>query len=202
MTTAMDAGKLLTYLDSNGISGANQVTRGWEHLGAVIVDAALQRRQRYKATVEPRVRALIEAWPDAATSSGFRTRIESENLSAVIRWKSADRLHQIDEILSVFEAKNIDAVSDLRIWLASSPERLELRAALRRVKHVGPKTLDYFDILVGRFDSVAIDTKIRKVAAKAGIINHAYGHLTAVVHEAAAIRGWRPGDLDAALWNA
>ena len=141
MTTTVDAGKLLIYLDANGISGAIQVTRGWEHLGAVIVDAALQRRQRYKATVEPRVRALIEAWPDAETSSGFRARIESEDLGAVIRWKSADRLNQIDEILSVFESKNINTVNELRVQLSPSPERFELRSALRRIKHVGPKTL-------------------------------------------------------------
>ncbi|GAA5228422.1 hypothetical protein [Paeniglutamicibacter antarcticus] len=202
MTTTIDAEKLLTYIDANGITGSAQVARGWDHMGAVIVDAVLQRRQRYKSTVEPRVRALIAAWPDAETASGFRARINGGDLGTVIRWKSTERLQQIDEILGVFESKQINTVSELRDRLASAPERDELRAALRRIKHVGPKTLDYFDILAGSFTTVAIDVRIRKLAAKAGIIDHAYPHLSAVIHEAAAKRGWRPGDLDAALWNA
>lgn len=202
MTTTIDAEKLLAYLETNGLDGSVQVTRGWDHLGAVIVDAVLQRRQRYKATVEPRVRELIAAWPDAETASGFRARINGGELGTVIRWKSADRLQQIDEILGVFEAENINTVSDLRNRLAPSSGRDDLRSALRRVKHVGPKTLDYFDILTGSYAAVAIDVRIRRVAAKAGITNHAYAHLSAVIHEAAAKRGWRPGDLDAALWNS
>lgn len=202
MTTTIDAEKLLTYLEAKGLDGSVQVTRGWDHLGAVIVDAALQRRQRYKATVEPRVRALVAAWPDANTASGFRARVKDGGLGAVIRWKSGDRVNQIDDILGVFEAQNINTVNDLQNRLAPSPERDELRSALRRVKHVGPKTLDYFDILTGSSAAVAIDVRIRKVAAKAGITNHAYSHLSAVIHEAAATRGWRSGDLDAVLWNA
>lgn len=202
MTIAIDADKLLTYLDANGVDASTQVTRGWDHLGAVIVDAALQRRQRYKGTVEPRVRELIAAWPDAETAAGFRARINDGGLGRVIRWKSEDRLIQINEILHVFEAELINTVSDLREHFASPIRRADLRKALRSVKHVGPKTLDYIEILIGNHSAVAIDVRIQKVASKAGITNHAYSHLSDVIHAAAAKRGWRPGDLDAVLWNA
>lgn len=202
MTTDIDAAKLLTYMDEQGLDASKQVSRGWNHMGAIVVDAVLQRRQRYKATVEPRVRALVESWPEANTTKGFRKLMNTGDLGSIIRWKSGDRLEQISSIISVLETEEIDTVEGLRTRLSTSPERERLRALLRKVKHVGPKTLDYFEILTGSNDAVAIDVRILKIASKAGITNHAYSHVANVIHRAASIRGWRPGDLDAVLWNA
>ncbi len=202
MTTDIDAARLLTYMDEQGLDASKQVSRGWNHMGAIVVDAVLQRRQRYKATVEPRVRALIASWPDGNTTKGFRQHMSTGDLGSTIRWKSGERLEQITKIVSVLETEEIDTVEDLRARLSTSPEREHLRALLRQVKHVGPKTLDYFEILTGSNDAVAIDVRILKIASNAGITNHKYSHLSNVIHRAASMRGWRPGDLDAVLWNA
>lgn len=202
MTIADDSAKLLAYMDNHGLNGSNQVTRGWDHIGAIVVDSVLQRRQQYAATVQPRVLRLIKTWPDADTVSGFRTRIESGTLATVIQWKSAARLTQIAELTSVLEDQKIETVDDLRDKLIDPVQRPTLRTALRSVRNVGPKTLDYFDILTGIPSGVAIDVRIRTVTSATGIKDMSYAHLAAVIRDAATSRGWRAGDLDAALWKS
>jgi hypothetical protein len=203
MTIEGDAEKLLAYMDSLGVDASTHRIRGWDSIGAIVVDAALQRRQNYANTVKPRVAALAAAWPDAETTTGFRRRLNTGKLSEVINWPTPGRLAQIDHITNVLEHDDIaiETVQELRDHLKHPAERTALRKALRAVRHVGPKTLDYFDILSGIPSGVAIDLRIRRVAKAAGIDNLSYDHLAAVIREAARRRGWRPGDLDGTLWD-
>jgi len=53
----------------------------WAHMGAVIVDAALQPGMSY-STVAARARKIRDVWPDAATLSGFRSRLAAEILAS------------------------------------------------------------------------------------------------------------------------
>lgn len=110
---------------------------------------------------------------------------------------------QIDELIKVLERPDaeMETVRDLRNHLIDPALRPQLRKSLRTVLLVGPKTRDYFDILCGIPTRVAIDLRIRKGTAAAGISNQSYDHLAAVIRRAADIRGWRPGDLDGTLRN-
>lgn len=201
MTIDGDTAKLLAFMESNGIDASAEVTRGWTSIGAILVDASLQRRQNYKATVKPRVEALLAAWPDAKTTSGFRKRLETGTLSEIITWPSPGRLAQIEELTSVFEDQDVETVQGLRTVLTDQSARPVFRSALAAVRHVGPKTLDYIDILSGLSTGVAIDVRIRRVAQAAGIADISYANMSAVIRSAADSRGWRAGDLDAALWH-
>jgi hypothetical protein len=201
MTIAGDTTKLLTFMESKGIDASTEVRRGWASIGAIIVDASLQRRQNYTATVKPRVDALLVAWPDAETTSGFRKRLETGTLSEVITWPSPGRLAQIEDLTCVFEDQDIETVEDLRARLADQSTRPVFRSALAEVRHMGPKTLDHIDILSGLSTGVAVDVRIRRVARAAGIEDVSYENMSAVIHAAADSRGWRAGDLDAALWH-
>lgn len=200
MTLSGDGARLLEFLDTNGIDGGQETTRGWDHVGAVIVDAVLQRQRKYTAVVLPRVIRLKNAWPDASTTTGMRRRIESGALSETIAWRESSRLAQISELTTVFELAEIETVDDLRSRLTDPESRADLRAQLRTVKYVGPKTVDYLDILVGLSSGVAIDSRIRKVTSAAGIADDSYAHLAALIREVASEKGWRAGDLDAAIW--
>lgn len=202
MTIEDDAKRLLDHLDAIGVDGGTRVVRGWNHIGAVIVDATLQRRQRYAVTVLPRVRDLINMWPDAETTDGFRRRIASGDLAKVIRWDGQQRLDQISQMADVLAQQAIETVADLASAFADSERRSTTRKSLRTVPQVGPKTLDYLDILCGSSDSVAVDVRVRAIVGAAGIADLSYNHLSAVIQTAASARGWRPGDLDAAIWNA
>lgn len=198
----LDAERLVEYMDAHGIDGGRMITRGWHHIGALITDSVLQRRQKYKATVFPRVQALVREWPDAETTSGFKTRIEQGGLSDIIRWNGYQRLRQIDEMVAAFEAEWIDDVASLHQRLQESPKREEFRTALRKVHQVGPKTVDYMDILAGVETGTAVDSRIRKHRKSAGVSNLTYAHVQGAMRKAADLRNWRHGDLDAALWNA
>jgi len=149
MTIDNDAANLPAQLDSHGTDDSLEVSRGWDHIGAIIVDATLQRRQNYHATVRPRVAALVGAWPDAATTSGFRRRLDTGTLSEVISWPSPGRLAQVEDMTRVFESQGIETVVELRGALGDDARRAVLREALGAVRHVSPKTLDYIDTLSG-----------------------------------------------------
>lgn len=149
MTINNEDANLPVFLDPQGPDNSTDESRGWDHIGAIIVDATLQRRQNYHETVKPRVVALIEAWPDADTTSGFRRQLETGKLSEVIDWPSPGRLAQVDDITQVFERSGIETVTDLRGALSDPFRRTTLREALAAVRHVSPKTLDYIDVLSG-----------------------------------------------------
>lgn len=149
MTMDNDPANLPAPAASPGTDASTDVGRGWDHIGAIIVDATLQRRQNYHETVKPRVDALIAAWPDAATTSGFRQHLDTGTLSDVIDWPSPGRLAQMEEITGVFEREGIDTVMELRDALGDPARRTVLREALAAVRHVSPKTLDYIETLSG-----------------------------------------------------
>ncbi|MFB9165010.1 hypothetical protein [Arthrobacter psychrochitiniphilus] len=47
----------------------------------------------------------------------------------------------------------------------------------------------------------SVDIRIKRWVIDAGILDLLYSHISNVIHEAGRTRGWRPGDLDAAMWN-
>ncbi|HEY8752928.1 MAG TPA: hypothetical protein VIM40_04695 [Arthrobacter sp.] len=149
MTTENDPAKLPAPVDSQGADASPESSRGWDHIGAIIVDATLQRRQNYNETVKPRVLALVAAWPDAATTSGFRRHLDTGKLSEVIDWPSPGRLAQIEDVTRVFERIGIETVVELRGALGDHAKGSALREALAEVRHVSPKTLDYIGTLSG-----------------------------------------------------
>jgi hypothetical protein len=201
MTIDGDTAKLLAFIESHGIDASSEASRGWASIGAIIVDASLQRRQNYEATVKPRVDALVAAWPDARTTSGFRKRLATGTLSEVIDWPSPGRLAQIDDLTCVLEDQGIETVEELRARLADPAERPVLRDALSGVRHVSPKTLDYIDVLSGLLTQVTTDVRIRRVGEAAGIEDTSHANMSAVIRAASDSRGWRAEDLDAALWH-
>jgi hypothetical protein len=149
MTMDNDAANPPALTDPQGEAAPTEVGRGWDHIGAIIVDASLQRRQNYHATVKPRVLALVEAWPDAATTSGFRRHLDTGKLSEVISWPSPGRLAQVEDMTRVLERQGIETFAELRGALGDQVRRTVLREALGDVRHVSAKTLDYIDTLSG-----------------------------------------------------
>lgn len=149
------------------MEATTEAGRGWDHIGAIIVDATLQRRQNYNETVKPRVLALIEAWPDAATTSGFRRHLATGTLSEVISWPSPGRLAQVEDITRVLESQGIQTVPELRERLGDQTTRAVLREALGLVRHVSPKTLDYIDTLSG------VPAAVAALVDEAGVVRAA-----------------------------
>lgn len=148
-------------MDSHGTDASTEASRGWDHIGAIIVDSTLQRRQNYNETVKPRVEALVAEWPDAATTSGFRQHLNTGKLSEVIDWPSPGRLAQVEDITRVFERLGIETVAELRGALSDQTKAAVLREALAEVRHVSPKTLDYIGTLSGISTAAPADQAAR-----------------------------------------
>ncbi|WP_329389291.1 hypothetical protein OG625_35785 [Streptomyces sp. NBC_01351] len=169
---------------------------GWTHMGAVICDASFQARRKYEFTIRPRILRLQAAWPDAATVGGFRSRLAAEDLAVAMDFADPRRVATAHGIADLLAAQGVDTRADLHVWLDHAANR----AALRSVKGVGPKTVDYIGNLVGR-SQVAVDVHLRAFAADAGVVGLRYEALRSAYEGAAAALGHEPGGLEHAVWS-
>jgi hypothetical protein len=64
----------------------------YDHIGALIADAALQAAIDFNSVVRPRVQRLLAAWPEADTVDLFLVRVAAEGLHKVLDWKDARAL--------------------------------------------------------------------------------------------------------------
>ncbi|MEU8003211.1 hypothetical protein AB0B66_18800 [Catellatospora sp. NPDC049111] len=194
------AERLIAHFDALGLQ-PNTAKRGWDHMGGVLSDAALQRRAKYHRVVLPRVRDLISAWPDADTVTGFRRRMEHDSLAEVLRWTRPAKLQVIADLTDAMTDLRVDTVTDLRDLLTDDQLRPSAVQRLRVVHNVGPKTADYLAILVGSDDHIAIDVHLFNFAAQAGVPMGSYDGLRRVMTEVSKQRGWTLASLDAAIWQ-
>lgn len=192
--------RLLAYADSVALEPRTEA-RGWTHMGAIICDAALQPRSKYKTTVRPRIRRLIEVWPEADTVTRFRMRLQTDDISEALRWRGPTKLKVIRDMSETLDQAGVDTANELRLGLAESDTGQGLRSRLRAIHRVGPKTIDYLSILSGSLDHVATDVHVRGFMTLAGVPPLSYQNCVEVIRRAATMRGWRPGALDAAIWD-
>ncbi len=192
------ATKVLAHIDEVGLTPPDEGRRGWTHMGAVIVDAALQAGLSYKSVVLPRVRELRRRWPDAETTSRFLAHIEGDALAQVLRWDPASKkLATATDLAALLARESVETVQDLHDAVTD----VAFRRRLRSVKGVGPKTVDYLAILAGAVDQAAVDVHLRRFVHEAGAEASTYAEVQDVIAEVAAERGWTVGVLDAAIWQ-
>ncbi|MFE3559566.1 hypothetical protein ACFXKW_32630 [Streptomyces sp. NPDC059193] len=196
MTTPSLAQQLAGHVQTVLGSGPFAPPAGWTHMGAVICDASFHSQRKYEKTIRPRLIHLQKAWPDAATVRGFRARIAVEDLSVAMDFNSPGRVATAHAMADLFAAGGVDTPDDLHAWLGHQDNR----AALRIVKGVGPKTVDYIGNLVGR-SQVAVDVHLRRFAAEAGLPDIGYEQLRAVYEEAAEVLGHDRAGLEHAVWR-
>ncbi|MFJ3246663.1 hypothetical protein [Streptomyces sp. NPDC086782] len=196
MATSSSVQRLAAHVRSVLGDGPFHLPGGWTHMGAVICDASFHARRKYKSTIRPRLLQLQSAWPDAVTVRGFQARLATEDLAVAMNFKSPSKVATAHAITDLLVAKGVDTRDDLHAWL----DHQDNRAALRAVKGVGPKSVDYIGNLVGR-SQVAVDVHLRAFAADAGIAGLRYEELRTIYEETAAILGHEPGGLEHAVWR-
>ncbi|MCC0575127.1 hypothetical protein [Streptomyces californicus] len=169
---------------------------GWIHMGAVICDVSFQPRCNYERTLRPRLLRLQLSWADARKVRGFQRRLVTEDLAVAMKFNHAQKVATAHAITDLLAADGVDTREDFHAWLDHQANR----AALRTVKGVGPKSIDYIGNLVGR-SHVAVDVHLRAFAADAGVPDLPYDQLRAVYEEAAALLGHDKGGLEHAVWR-
>ncbi|MER6068309.1 hypothetical protein ABT187_05515 [Streptomyces sp. NPDC001817] len=113
-----------------------------------------------------------------------------------MHFNSPRRIATAHGITALLAANGVDSRADLHTWLNEQASR----TALRTVKGVRPKTVDYIGNLVGR-SQVAIDVHLRAFATDAGISGLTFQQLQAVYEETAALLGHEPGGFEHAVWR-
>ncbi len=200
MSIASDADLFQNHFSELGLVPA-AAARDYRHMGKVLVDAALQPNTKYLAVVEPRVQRLLQSWPDATTTTAFADRMAREDISRVLPWNGTRKLQVLRELTEALLELGVETVVDLFLGYTDPDLAPLIRARIRAIKGVGPKTIDYLAILAGVREHAAIDTRLINFAAEAGIVDFSYAHLSKVMRLAAYQMSCGAGDLDSPVWN-
>jgi hypothetical protein len=197
METREKALRLVSYirrLEDFAIVG--YIDGQYGHMGATIADAVLQAGTRYDTVVRPRVREIKEAYPEAATTSGFWRLIEKEGAKRVLRWKDDEKPNRVAALTRFLLNERIETEDDLAVWLgeeANRPRLLELRG-------IGPKTADYLKILVG-IQTAAADRYVFRLLEEADAAAADYEEAKEILNLAADAMGVERALLDHSVWQ-
>ena len=168
----------------------------YNHMGATIADAVLQANMKYSTHVEPRMNRILVQYPEARTISALVRLLSSISVKDFLSWRGEDRCQRFARIVRLFESEGIDTEADLRSWLAQDANREKLRS----IKGIGPKTIDYFKILVGESTS-AIDRHLLGFLKLAGIEAASYREAQDVINATADLLGIDRAHFDYSIWQ-
>src|SRR5215208_7225358 len=118
----------------DGFTISPRKVQAYDHMGATITDSILQAGVNYRTVVEPRVRRVLQIYPEAKTSRAFFSVIERHGVGSVLNWRHPEKPRRVYELTSFFVAMNVETEESLREWLLD-PDRCE---ELLKIKGVGP----------------------------------------------------------------
>jgi thermostable 8-oxoguanine DNA glycosylase len=122
--------------------------------------------------------------------------LESIAATEFLNWRGMDRAERFRKVLNLFAAEGIEVESDLREWLSQDSSLRKLRT----IKGIGPKTTDYFKILVGVSTS-AIDRHLLKFLGLAGLVPCGYLDAQAIINATADILSVDRANFDHSIWQ-
>lgn len=166
------------------------------HMGATICDSILQAGVRYDTVVKPRIKTLLEKYPEAKTTSAFWSLINRIDLKDLINWRHPEKPRRIRELTFFFLEEKVETEENLSEWI----QKEENCYALLQIKGIGRKTVDYLKMLAG-VPALAVDRHVRSFLKMAGIEKHDYEEIKRICEDAASILKVNPRVLDCAIWR-
>lgn len=195
--TLSDAEKLAQYVRSlPNFVVYKTIDGNYNHIGATVADAVLQANMRYATHVKPRVNRILTTYPEARTTTAVLRTLEAIGAKDFLSWRGEDRAERFSRVLALFASEHIETEADLRDWLSDSANLQKLRA----IKGIGPKTVDYFKILVG-ISTSAIDRHLINFLGLAGLAPCGYSEAQAVINAAADILSIDYAYFDHSVWQ-
>ena len=145
---------------------------------------------------------VTEAFPTAATTSGFLAVLRERGGEAVVRWTHAEKLGRMEAVAELFIAEGIETEADLWRWLCGDGAECRANVAkLTAVRGMGRKTIDYFKILCGEQDTASADVHLMRFLKQAGAHARDYVQAREVIAGAAAELGVSAARLDHSIWT-
>ena len=195
--TLSDPEKLALYVRSlPDFEFYESIDGNYDHIGATVADAVLQANMRYKTHVKPRVNRILAQYPNARTTSSVLHLLKSIKATEFLSWRGEDRAERFSQVLNLFAAEGIEVESDLREWLSQVSNLPKLRS----IKGIGPKTIDYFKILVGVSTS-AFYRHLLKFLGLAGLSPCGYVDAQSVINATADILSVDRSHFDHSIWQ-
>ncbi len=195
--TLTDPEKLVCYVRSLPDFEHYQTIDGhYDHVGAIVADAILQANMKYATHVKPRVNRILDQYPETRTTSAVLSVLESTSASEFLKWKRSDRTERFTVVLELLAAEGVETEADLRQWLTHGSNFRKLRS----IKGIGPKTIDYFQILVG-ISTSAIDRHLLRFLSDAAIVVSNYTEAQSIVNAAADILVVDRAHFDHSIWQ-
>lgn len=173
-----------------------QVRAAYEHMGALLADSILQPGLNYHSVVLPRVSAILARFPQEYRTSALVGLVARGETSVFLNWTHAEKVGRFDALVMFLNDNAVEDVDELRSCLLRKP----FVDALREVRGVGPKTVDYIGCLVG-LDSVAVDRHVRTFAKRVGVLEDDYDFLKSVFCYAADLLSVSRREFDAWVWR-
>lgn len=168
----------------------------YQHMGAVLADSVLQAGLNYSKVVKPRIASILKTFPHATTTDILIGVIEQEGSPKFLQWKHREKVSRFDSLIAFMAEAKIDSTSELSRALRDESFRINIK----RVRGVGPKTVDYMACLVG-VDCIAVDRHIRGFAELAGLEDDSYDYLREVFSFAADLLSISRREFDASIWH-
>ena len=168
----------------------------YDHMGAILSNAILQAGVNYRTVVEPRIRRLLQNYPEARITSVFLEYIHKVGAHRILCWKHPEKPRRLLELTTLFFEIGIETEYDLQNWLFEPTNGF----SLMQIKGIGPKTVDYLKNLVN-IPSVAVDRHIKTFIKNAGVGYEKYDDIRSVVFFAANILEILPSQLDHSIWH-
>ena len=192
-----DSEKLAHYVQSlPDFEFYEAIDGNYDHMGATVADAVLQANNKYATHVKPRVNRILAQYLEARTTSSVLRQLEVITAMEYLDWRGEDRAKRFEQILELFATEGIEVEVDLRDWLSHESNLLKLRS----IKGIGPKTIDYFKILVGTSTS-AIDRHLLNFLALAGLAPCGYLEAQTIINATADILSVDRACFDHSIWQ-
>lgn len=168
----------------------------YQHMGAVLADSVLQAGLNYANVVKPRIASILNMFPHATTLNVLIEVIETEGSSRFLQWEHFEKISRFDGLVAFIADAQIECTSELGKALQDNGFRTDIR----KVKGIGPKTVDYMACLVG-VDCIAVDRHIKGFAELAGLKDDSYNYLRDVFGFAADLLCISRREFDARIWD-
>jgi hypothetical protein len=167
----------------------------YEHMGAMLADAILQAGLNYRSVVWPRVQTILSRYPDAKTVPGFCMILDDVGAARVLQWSHPEKPSRLRALTHALAGYGIATHDELARWLRAPGSG----DALRAIRGIGPKTVDYLANLAG-VDTIAVDRHVSAFVAMAHVERRDYAGIRSVVAFAADLLGVERRTLDYSIW--
>ena len=168
----------------------------YNHLGATVADAILQANNNYARNVKPRINRILATYPETRTTTSVLSLVRDIGAMEFLFWRGKDRAERFCRVLELFASEDLESEADLRTWLLDNANLEKLRS----IKGIGPKTIDYFKILVGESTS-AVDRHLLNFLGLVGLAPSGYDQAQAIINSAADILSVDRACFDHSIWQ-